>query len=202
LVNFLIITEKLSNYTKKDIDKGQTPQDVYDICSCVRETFCLSYAIRKSNNLFIYLEDQYILFKLEGKNLRYLGPDERSQALLLNRVIIKSKSNAEHNRWIKSTPGILFMKFDNHTGIIEFIHEFKSLLLFYTDEESNQSYRIETLTDKNYLYIIPKSKKIPKTIKAIINSYENSINYVKHSKIKSLENIILYINFLIERNKK
>ena len=82
LANFLLIIEELINYTKEDIDKGHTPLYIYALCSCIRETFCLSYAIRKNNTLYLYFQEEKILIKFEGSNLRYLGPDDRSQSLL------------------------------------------------------------------------------------------------------------------------
>ena len=98
LANFLLIIEEIIDFTKKDIDIGYTPPLIYKICSCIREAFCLSYAIRKNNNLFLYFQKEKILIKFEGSRLRYLGPDERSQAILLKKVLDKSISTINSNR--------------------------------------------------------------------------------------------------------
>jgi len=97
LANFLLIIEEIIDFTKKDIDKGYTPPLIYKICSCIREAFCLSYAIRKNNNLYLYFQKEKILIKFEGSRLRYLGPDERSQALLLKKAFEKNISKSKLN---------------------------------------------------------------------------------------------------------
>ncbi|MFX1531798.1 MAG: hypothetical protein ACFFBC_11850, partial [Promethearchaeota archaeon] len=89
MVNFLLLFEKIIEYTKKQINKGLTPQKIYELCSCIRETFCLSYSIRKNNNLYLYFQEENLLLSFIGKKLRYLGPDERSQALLLLKALTK-----------------------------------------------------------------------------------------------------------------
>ena len=62
LVNYLLLIEDIPYFTKEDVDEGLTPLDVYKICSCIRETFCLSYSIRKQNNL--YLKTTFVVFFL------------------------------------------------------------------------------------------------------------------------------------------
>ena len=116
MVNFLLLFEKIINYSKKDIDKGKTPLNVYKICSCIRETFCLSYAIRKDNVLYLYFQKEHVLIKFEGQTLRFLGPDERSQAILIKKALNKiyEKFDNENNKWVKSTPGIFGKRFSNN----------------------------------------------------------------------------------------
>ncbi len=90
MVNFLLLLEKIIQYNKEIIDKGLTPKKIYELCSCIRETFCLSYSIRKDNNLLLYFQKEHILVSFIGEALRYLGPDERSQALLLEKALNKA----------------------------------------------------------------------------------------------------------------
>jgi len=111
-LDFLIFLEDITKYTKSNIDKGETPLDVYVLCSIIRETFCVSYTIRKNNNLYVYVEADHLFIKIEGKSLRYLGSDERSQALLLLRALMKIENYKNYNdqEWIESTPGICLKK--------------------------------------------------------------------------------------------
>ena len=89
MVNFLIYISKITPFSKKDVDEGNTPPDIYKLCVSIREAFCISYYIRKENNLYFYIEEKHILIKFIGNELRYLGSDERSQALLLSKVLNK-----------------------------------------------------------------------------------------------------------------
>ena len=54
LADFLILKTSPPKYTKKDIDIGNIPHELYAICSIIRESFCLSYSIRKDINLYFY----------------------------------------------------------------------------------------------------------------------------------------------------
>ena len=120
LVNFILLIKELTFFTKKDVDRGRTPLDVYILCSSIRETFCLSYSIRKNNNLFLFFQKRCILVKLNGDKLRYLGPDERSQALLLEKALVKGneEKNILNKDWKKSTPGIYVRKVLNNFLLI------------------------------------------------------------------------------------
>ena len=115
LVNFLILIEKISKFSKNTIDKGKTPLDIYKLCSIIREAYCCSYTIRKNNNLYFYVDSSKILIKFEGTSLRYLGSDERSQALLLKRALDRI-NGLEKNNWQKmkrSNPVIFINRLKN-----------------------------------------------------------------------------------------
>ena len=207
LVNFLLLIEKAINYTKEDIDKGYTPLKVYELCSCIRESFCLSFSIRKNNILYLYFQKEHILIKFNGKELRYVGTDERSQALLLEKALNKAKQNEsfEIKKWKKSTPGIYVRKFINDTFFVD----------FYTSIAKKMSYLIlddyQLFNKENYFSILNKelldimddcffiiltdsfSKKNFKIIE-VLKGLKN-IKLLNFSKIKLIENKILYINF-------
>ncbi|MCK4383881.1 MAG: hypothetical protein KAW66_11340, partial [Candidatus Lokiarchaeota archaeon] len=121
MVNFLLFIENISDYSKKVIDNGQTPLDVYNVCSIIRESFCCSYSIRKDNNLYIYIDSTHILMKFTGKFLRYLSSDERSQALLLKRALDKLNGveTIKSQRMLKSTPGIFVKRLLKGESILE-----------------------------------------------------------------------------------
>lgn len=110
--NFLIITKTIPDYSKHDIDLGNTPKIVIQLCLCLKEAFFLAYKIREYVNFYIYIEENEILIKFEGKTLKYLGPDERSQSLLLEKALKMSyyKKTISPMMFIKSTPGIFIKK--------------------------------------------------------------------------------------------
>ncbi len=207
MVNFLLLLKNTVNYSKSDIDKGNTPLEVYKICSCLREAFCLSYNIRKINVLYLYFQKEHFLIKFEGKALRFLGPDERSQALLLNKAlsILSEKSDIKYNKWIKSTPGINGKKFSNDSEFIEFLvrisrGKFNLIIDDYQNFEQNDNLinydnQYHPINEFDF-FIIPTYK-----IQEKINSIFKLIKKLKNLKIVSLPMIktiadkILYINF-------
>lgn len=210
MANFLLIIEEIIDYTKKDIDKGYTQNKLNLICSCIREAFCLSYAIRTNNNLYLYFQKEKILIKFEGSRLRYLGPDERSQALLLKKVLDKSIStiNSDGNKWIKSTPGIYSKSFLDDLSFIDYLgSSVQDPIIFIFDEFDNMDENnipeiknINTLENlRDNFYIIPtypfsKSNNIIKLILSLTN-----IKLVTLPKIRLIQDKILYINYLIDK---
>ena len=209
----VFLIENNINYTKKIIDSGQTPQIVYELCSCIRETFCLSYSIRKTNFLYLYFQKEHVLVKFEGKKLRYLGPDERSQALLLEKALnkVKEEININNSIWIKSTPGIFIRKFYDVSSFINFYRSIaleKSFLIINTpqiDEDNVDFYNLdENLVEikENDFFIIPiyvisrENSKMIELFKEVKN-----IKLLSLSKIKKVENKILYINFRKDRQR-
>ncbi len=212
LVNFLILFKNITNYSKKDIDKGNTPENTYELCNIIRETFCMSYSIRKNNNLFIYFQKKHVLIKLIGIELKYLGPDERSQALLLLKAFEKiSKNNIEYDNWIKSTPGIYFRQCSDDASIITILESINNKdFIFIIDESQviNIDFKIEIKSFSSlekiseYFYIIstyPISKINPDFIQLIRKL--KTIQFIKISNIKAVQDKILYLNFQIDRTQ-
>jgi len=214
LVNFLLILEKIIDYNKKIIDKGITPQKVYELCSCIREVFCLSYSIRKNNFLYLYFQKEHVLVKFEGKKLRYLGPDERSQALLLEKALnkVKEEININNGIWIKSTPGIFIRKFSDVSSFIDFYRSIaleKSFLIINAPQIDEDNVAFNNLDEflfeikENDFFIIPiyvisrENSKLIELFKEVKN-----IKLLSLSKIKDMENIILYINFKKDQQRK
>ena len=212
MANFLLFIEEIIDFTKKDIDKGNTPLDIYELCSCIREAFCLSYAIRKNNNLYLYFQKEKTLIKFEGSRLRYLGPDERSQAILLKKVLDKSIStiNSNGNKWIKSTPGIYSKSFLDDSSFIDYlVSSVQDPIIFVFDEvdnidESNipEIKNINTLENlRDNFYIIPtypfsKNINIIKLMLSLTN-----IKLVTLPKVRSIPDKLLYINYLIDKTQ-
>jgi len=199
--------ESVSKYTKGDIDEGKTPFDVYTLCAIIRESFCISYTIRKDNNFYLYNETDHLFIKIEGKSVRYLGSDERSQALLLLRAFMKIENNENYNdrEWIKSTPGIFVKKLPSSELILENINgNFSNTRIFITDiskEIFKQNVRYGENIDENssYCYLFSFSQESITFLKFLQKVNEEcSLKNIDLSKIRGIENKILYINFLYD----
>ena len=223
MVNFLILIEKIIDFSKKDIDKGNTPLEIYKICSSIRTAFCLSYNIRKNNNLFLYFQENKILIKFEGDKLRYVGPDERSQAILLRKALnqINQNTMVDNPDWIKSTPGIYVKVFSTNQSFILWL---KSLELKHIVCIS-ESISINEFPFLAHTYDFPKIKKFSSLdnlhelffilslnfqsnsllIQFIFSLVEVFPSLLEHTiltplnKIKAIEDKILYINFQIDQ---
>ena len=210
MVNFLLLIEALIYYNKNDIDKGYTPFKIYQICGCIREAFCLSYSIRKNNNLFLYFQREHILIKFVGKKLRYLGPDERSQALLLLRGIqkISNINRFEEQNLIECTPGIYGRKYPDNESFINF---FKSEKFYFIINPTQNSEVINFFTsileldevNENHIYILPMYI-ISKNKTKIITLFKDlkNLSFLSIPKISLVENQILYINFMKDNQTK
>ena len=82
----------------------------------------MSYSIRKENILFFYFQKKPVLIKFVGAELKFLGPDERSQALLLLKAFEKmANTTIDYENWIKSTPGIYYRQFQDDKSIITYL---------------------------------------------------------------------------------
>ncbi len=202
LVLFLILNDCYTKYSKKDIDSGNTPPDIYKLCSGIREFFCLSYAIRKQNTLFLYFHSDHILIKLEGSELRFLGSDERSQALLLLKALEKTY-NLNYEIWEKSTPGIYVIKLVNPLNITHFIEKMNIKRIFLLNQ-SNDTNLPNDFKNKNFIsqdLFITLNDVSHKLEREFFEKFDHSTNIIQinFSEIKSLENKILYINYLLDQ---
>ena len=210
MVNFLILIEKFPKFSKSDIDVGKTPIYVYNLCSIIRESFCLSYSIRKNNNLYLYFESLQLLIKYEGKKLRFLGSDERSQAILLNKALekINGDEKVKTQEWEKSTPGIFIKRLPNSRSIFENINNIlHNKIVFIAEFENMDLYpdviNLDDLDDMSeYCYIFPYSQNSQSSLRFLQVIKENyNLKYINLSNIKGIENKILYINFRIDQSK-
>ena len=220
MADFLIYYETIPDYNKGEIDKGVTPPEIYRICSCIRETFCLSYGIRKINNLFLYIQDKKVLIKFIGKKLRYLGPDERSQALLLNKALEKARRNSQFNNdnWVESTPGIqvknlhntnsfhLFLnslKYKHLTFICDPISIYDINFLYHTFDYPKIKKFKQLKHLKESIFLLPSSNQILiKILKSLVHIFPSILELVTLTplnKIKAIEEKILYVNFQIDQ---
>jgi len=226
LVDILIYINKIIPYTKKDIDQGYTPLEIYKLCSCIREMFCLSYAIRKENILWLYFQDQHIFIEFNGNKIRFLGSDERSQALLLKKALytLDQKKTHNPNKWIKSTPGIFIRKFNDDESFISYLgsYNLRPIVIvannkMYSKIDSQICFDIlskvktfnyfENIED--YLYIIQLNCEDDDYLIDLLNIIKNNnpkmferIKIMEFNKIKPSEDIILYLNYQIDKQLK
>ena len=211
MTQFLLIVEDISKYSKSEINEGKTPPDVYTICSCIRNVFCLSYSIRKQNVFFIYVIKNNLIIKFEGKTLKYLGPDERSQSLLLMKALnrLDEKIYRENNdKWLQSSPGIFIKKLNSNQIIINFLNSLNNKMIIFFNEVYLVLDNIGTIPDKlyikleNYILIFPLNVFKTENLNFLrhLTNYKNTLSY-KLPYIKSVQDKILYINFQIDRFK-
>lgn len=206
LVNFLLLIEDIPYYSKKDIDFGLTPLEIYRLSSCIRETFCLSYSIRKQNNLFLLFYNNISLIKFQGNKLRFLGSDERSQALLLNKAINKLNEIKINHKWNKSTPGIIVKKLGDFQKALQFIKEISHNKIIivngYCENHLSLNHKefINLKSINEYLYILPIFHNESKASDFIsLMKIEIDLKFLMLPKVKSIEDKILFINFIIDQ---
>ncbi|MFX1523119.1 MAG: hypothetical protein ACFFCC_06425 [Promethearchaeota archaeon] len=207
MVNFLLLVKNIPEYNKKTIDTGQTPPVIYELCSCIRESFCLSYSIRKDNNLLIFFEKDRILVNFIGDKLRYLGPDERSQALLLEKALRKAKGSKISLKRIRtqSTPGIYVSKFFDLFSFLDYINSMYTGQIYLIIDNNDISEENNKLTASELnsvaflegdLFIIPTYEKAKMNSKILdLFKQMKTIKFLSLSKITQIENKILYINY-------
>jgi len=206
-LDFLIFVENVSKYNKSDIDEGKTPLDVYTLCAIIRESFCISYTIRKNNNFYLYIESDHLLIKIEGKTVRYLGSDERSQSLLLLRAIMKldTRDNFNDQEWIKSTPGIYVKRLLGLDLILKNINNsINDKRMFFAENLNNnvkQNVKDRDIIDVNssHCYLFSFSQESIPFLNFLHKVNEEcSLKNIDLTKISGIENKILYINFLYD----
>jgi hypothetical protein len=204
LVKLLLLFEKIVYYSKRDIDKGNTPLEIYKICSCIQETFCLSYSFGKENSLFLYFQAEQALIQFKGSTLKYLSSDERSQALLLEKALNKVEKGAtfKTNRWSISTPGILVRKFANNKSLVDYIKSMGNAeIIFICDPKDIEIFPEINEFDTTEIFkdafcIVPSNNLLTKDSDffQLFKELQN-IKFVTLTKIKKVEDKILYINF-------
>jgi len=219
LTTFLLFIKGITRYNKKNIDQGNTPLDVYKICSCIREVFCLSYNLRKDNELYVYVNSSHLAIHIKGEELKFMGTDERSQALLLRKALDKSEVSQEALKyyWIKSTPGILIRNFETFQSFISFVFSlhFKNIIVIVDERFPQESPFLVNKRDyprfkkfnelshsRESIYILPLSSshnilliEFFKILGQIFPTILNKTILTSLNNINASEDKILYINF-------
>ena len=195
MVKFLVCIDKISSFDKKITDQGNTPLDVYRLCSCIREVFCLSYAIRKENEFYIFINKNHLFLKLIGNSLRYLGSDERSQAILLLKAL-EMEQTIPYDKWINSTPGIYIKKLITLDSLFSFIKEIDTHILIMDDINPNYKKITDYKINHQDIIILDELKDI--------NFNQHQIGNFERVALPnrySLENKILYINYQLDKQQ-
>ncbi len=104
-MNFILFLSQLPTFSKRDIDAGNTPPLVYTVIEACRCAFFLSHAIRTEVNFALNLIQENLFIRYRGDKIRYLGPDERSQALLLGKAVDLGRTLSS-GQSKQSTPGL------------------------------------------------------------------------------------------------
>jgi hypothetical protein len=105
--SFFLSFPALPRFTKKDVDECNVSEDAAALCDAIRAVFFLSRSIRKERTLWFSFAADRALVRMSGCALRYLGPDERSTLMLVDKAAGVLRSSP--SRWIESTPGVSCM---------------------------------------------------------------------------------------------
>ncbi|NMC05601.1 MAG: hypothetical protein GYA24_10330 [Candidatus Lokiarchaeota archaeon] len=108
--SFLLSFPALPRFTKRDLDGGNIADDAAALCDAIRATFFLSRSIRKERTLWLAFAADSALVRMAGATLRYLGPDERSTLMLVDKATdVLDTHPGSPGKWIESTPGVSCM---------------------------------------------------------------------------------------------
>ncbi len=103
--SFFLAFPALPRFTKKDVDACDVGEDAAILCDAIRAVFFLSRSIRKERTLWLSFAADRTMIKMAGDTLRYLGPDERSTLMLVDKAAGVLRSNP--HSWTESTPGVV-----------------------------------------------------------------------------------------------
>ena len=216
----LLFLEKITDFDRKDIDKGDTPPEIYQICSSIRTAFCTSFGIKKENNFYIYFQQERVLVKFSGERLKYLGPDERNQAILLKKAFDKliAGNGLNNNDWIDSTPGIQIRKLTESSSLPSFLHtlNLKKIVLIhqslsrydlfflyhYFDFPKFKHFKRVKRLDESFIIIPLNDNLIIHFLKEIVENFPSMLEFItlaRLNNIKTMSDKILFINFQIDQ---
>ncbi|MDD2438755.1 MAG: tRNA (pseudouridine(54)-N(1))-methyltransferase TrmY [Methanosarcinaceae archaeon] len=117
-----------SDFSLNDLPGAAGRMDI--LCRCVSSALFLSFGMRRDVNVHLLLlgePDPGKIIRFEGQYLRYLNPDERSSASLINKALKKEVSNLE----VRSTPGVWIRRGEFKT----LLDEFEGRALYYLRED-------------------------------------------------------------------
>jgi tRNA pseudouridine-54 N-methylase len=76
--------EELPKFNRKEIDNGSMNREALILVNSIRSSLFTSFGVRKDVNVIIYPHEPKLrMIRIDGENLRYMGPDERSISILL-----------------------------------------------------------------------------------------------------------------------
>ena len=129
---FIVVGHKArtdGNFNLNDLPGSGGRIDI--LCRCVNSALFLSHDLRRDVTIYLVLlgePDMPRIVKFDGKNVRYLNPDERSSGSLIKKALEKSAIP----RWRESTRGVWIRLGGLADLLDEVLTEEKSL--FYLQE--------------------------------------------------------------------
>ncbi len=133
MLEFIVVGHKArtdGNFNLNDLPGSGGRMDI--LCRCVNCALFLSHDLRRDVVIYLVLlgePDAPRIVKFEGKNVRYLNPDERSSGSLIKKALEKSAIP----RWRESTPGVWIRLGDFADLLEEVLTDKKSLFYLLED---------------------------------------------------------------------
>ncbi|MBE0523213.1 MAG: tRNA (pseudouridine(54)-N(1))-methyltransferase TrmY [Methanosarcinales archaeon] len=132
---FIVVGHKArtdSNFNLNDLPGTGGRMDI--LCRCVNSSLFLSHDLRRDVVIYLVLlgePETSKIVKFEGKNVRYLNPDERSSGSLIKKALDKNAGS----HWKLSTPGVWIRKGDLNDIIHEVMDGAENKILLYLSED-------------------------------------------------------------------
>ena len=132
---FIVVGHKArtdSNFNLNDLPGTGGRMDI--LCRCVNSSLFLSHDLRRDVVIYLVLlgePETSKIVKFEGKNVRYLNPDERSSGSLIKKALDKSAGSY----WKLSTPGVWIRTGDLNDILHEVMDGAENKILFYLSED-------------------------------------------------------------------
>jgi tRNA pseudouridine-54 N-methylase len=187
---FSVLLNSIPQINQKQLDLGFVDSTVSKLSACIRAAFFLSHEIRRDTTLYILVKDGNYMIKLVGGELKYLGPDARSIALLLIKAQIELKElNKKKNNLSKR--GVYISK--NNTNFIEILRNINaSQVIFPTINGKNIE---EIVLENSVNTVIPIEYPFPDDLKSqLVNQ---GFKEVFFRGIYTIDNFIVIVhNFL------
>jgi len=160
---------------------------------CINSSFFLSHAIRRDVELFLILKGEPHpprTIRLNGREIKYLNPDERSTAALIRNALLK-KLNGE----VRSTPGIYISK-RNFEDAIEKCSK-TQLIYLKEDGENIRNVRIED----DVTFVLSDDRNLNEEEESILEKYNAHKVSLGPLDLHTDHCIILVHNEIDRRNK-
>ncbi len=133
--DFLIIGHKAltsGNFSLNDMPGAAGRMDI--LCRCTSAALFLSHDMRRDVQVHLLLlgePNPQKIVRFDGKNLRYLSPDERSSGSLIKKALDKEVGDME----VKSTPGVWVRHGGLGTLLDEFVEKGRKIVYLREDGE-------------------------------------------------------------------
>lgn len=133
--DFVIIGHKAlttGDFSLNDLPGSAGRMDI--LCRCINSALFLSHEMRRDINVHLVLlgePDPAKIVRFNGKELKYLNPDERSSGALIKKALQKDALEYES----RSTPGVWIRKADLQQLLEEFAEKERSIYYLREDGE-------------------------------------------------------------------